>query len=272
MRYGTFSPKILLQLAQKCGLKSIALTDINTTSACLEFIRESSKYNIKPVIGVDFRNGVDQLFVAIAKNNSGFQEINEYLSPFLQNKTETESGHLPIPERAPFFENVFVIYPFKKNQKHELRANEFVGISPGDLDYIRIKKIAVPKAVILQTVTFRNKKDFNAHRLLRAIDKNVLLSKLDPAEQGNENHKMLSPEELFRLYEDYPQAISNTQKIIDESEIIFDLTDTAQPQNQKITPVVLKKMKRCFGSFVSREYHTVILTEHNKFMSALKKN
>lgn len=223
----------MLQLAQKNGLTSIALTDINTTSACLEFIRESPKYNIKPIIGIDFRNGVEQLFVAIAKNNFGFQEINEYLTPFLQNKTETENGTLPIPEFAPEFKNAFVIYPFKRNQKYQLRENEFVGISLADLDYIRIKKTDVSKAVIFQTVTFRNKKDFNAHRLLRAIDKNVLLSKLDPAEQGNENHQMFPQEKLLKLYEDYPQAILNTQKIMNESMIFFDLTDTAQPQNQK---------------------------------------
>jgi len=223
----------LLQLAQKNGLTSIALTDINTTSACLEFIREAPKYNIKPIIGIDFRNGVEQLFVAIAKNNIGFQEINEYLTPFLQNKTETENGTLPIPEFAPEFKNVFVIYPFKRNQKYHLRENEFIGISLADLDYIRIKKTDVSKAVIFQTVTFRNKKDFNAHRLLRAIDKNVLLSKLPESEQAKPHHLMLSLGELIGLYEGYPEIISNTKKILDESSVFFDLTDTAQPQNQK---------------------------------------
>jgi hypothetical protein len=146
LRYGTFSSKTLLQLAQKNGLKSLVLTDINTTSACLEFIREASKYEIKPVIGVDFRNGIEQQFVAIAKNNVGFEEINKYLTPFLQNKTETESGHLPIPAQAPEFENVFVVYPFQRNRIYKLRENEFVGIAPTDLDYIRIKKIDVSKS------------------------------------------------------------------------------------------------------------------------------
>ena len=75
LRYGTFSPATLLQLAQENGCKSIALTDINTTSACLEFIREAPRFNIKPVIGVDFRNGVQQQFILLAKNNKGFYRI-----------------------------------------------------------------------------------------------------------------------------------------------------------------------------------------------------
>lgn len=233
MRYGTFSSKTLLQLAQKNGLGSFVLTDINTTSACLEFIRESPKYNIKPVIGVDFRNGIEQIFVAIAKNNAGFEEINRYLTPFLQNKTETETGALPFPEQAPEFENVFVIYPFKRSRNYPLRENEFVGVSPADLDYIRIKKTDVSKAVILQTVTFRNKKDFNAHRLLRAIDKNVLLSKLPESEQAQPDHRMLPLNDLLKLYEAYPEIISNTQKILDNSSVFFDFSEDAEPQNQK---------------------------------------
>ena len=71
------------------------------------FVREAPKYNVKPVLGIDFRNGVDQQFVAIAKNNDGFQELNELLSYYLHND-------IPIPEKAPFFKNAVVIYPFKK--------------------------------------------------------------------------------------------------------------------------------------------------------------
>jgi len=233
LRYGTFGSKTLLQLAEKNGADAIALTDINSTSACLEFIRESPKYNIKPIIGVDFRNGVEQLFIAIAKNNKGFEEINRYLTPFLQNKTETETGHLPIPNLAPEFENVFVIYPFKRNHIYDLKPNQYLGISFADIDHIRIKKLDTSRAVILQTVSFRNKKDFNAHRLLRAIDKNTLLSKLPESEQAHPDHQMIPVKDLLREFIDYPEVIFNTRKIINESSIFFDFSDGAEPQNQK---------------------------------------
>ena len=41
------------------------------------------------------------------------------------------------------------------------------------------------RLVVLQPVTFRDKRDFNAHRLLRAIDNNTLLSKLPESEQAH---------------------------------------------------------------------------------------
>src|SRR5690606_4395914 len=86
LRYGTIKPEQLLAIASENGVQTLALTDINSTSACLDVMRLSKKYQIKPVLGVDFRNGVQQQFILIAKNNQGFQHINTYLSKFLHNQ------------------------------------------------------------------------------------------------------------------------------------------------------------------------------------------
>ena len=67
LRYGTIKPEQLLAITSKNGLQTLALTDINNTSACLDFVRLSEKYDIKPVLGVDFRNGAQQQFVMLAK-------------------------------------------------------------------------------------------------------------------------------------------------------------------------------------------------------------
>ena len=80
LRYGTIKPEELLQIARSKGIKAFALTDINSTTACIDFVRLAPKYNIKPILGVDFRNGVQQKFILLAKNNQGFQNINNYLS------------------------------------------------------------------------------------------------------------------------------------------------------------------------------------------------
>ncbi|MCB9194865.1 MAG: DNA polymerase III subunit alpha, partial [Flavobacteriales bacterium] len=234
LRYGTISPEELLPLAVANGVKAMALTDINNVSGVYHFLREAHRHNVKPIFGVDFRNGTQQLYIALAKNNFGFQEINTYLTNFLVNKTETENGVLHIPELAPVeFKNVWVIYPYKRGASYQLKEHEFIGIKPEDLDYVRIKKIDTSKAVILQTVTFRHKRDFNTHRLLRAIDKNCLLSKLPLSEEGNPNQRMLSTDELLDLYVDFPEIILNTQMLLDTAQINFDISDTAPPQNQK---------------------------------------
>ena len=86
LRYGTFSELELLQLAKDHGVTQLVLTDINNTSACLNFVRKASEYNVRPILGIDFRNGVEPCFVCIAKNNEGFLELNNFLSDHIHHK------------------------------------------------------------------------------------------------------------------------------------------------------------------------------------------
>lgn len=228
LRYGVVDPKTFLQLAVENGFETLALTDINTTSACLEFVKEASKTFVKPVLGVDFRNGVDQKFVALAMNNDGFEEINYYLTEILHEELE-------IPDRAPEFREVYVIYPYVRGKDYGgLRWNEYVGIKPCDIPYVRIMRVPVDKGVILQTATFRNKRDFNAHRLLRAIDNNTLLSKLPVTEQGAPEDKFMTSQALLEMYEDLPGVVENTRHILNNCSIFFDFSEHAEPQNQRM--------------------------------------
>ncbi|RAJ25911.1 DNA polymerase-3 subunit alpha [Gelidibacter algens] len=228
LRYGTIKPEQLLAIASENGLQTLALTDINSTSACLDFARLSSKYKIKPVLGIDFRNGAQQQFILIAKNNKGFQNINDYLSGFLHD------SELKIPETAPQLEDVFVIYPYIHKKIYALKENEFLGIKPQDLNHLKFSKwnLLRNKLVVLQTVSFQNKKDFNTHRLLRAIDNNTLLSKLPKSEQGQETDKMLPYQELCTTYDEFPELLNNTAHILDKCHVDFDFSQE-NPNNQR---------------------------------------
>ncbi|HHC78327.1 MAG TPA: DNA polymerase III subunit alpha, partial [Flavobacteriia bacterium] len=228
LRYGTIKPEALLQLAVENGIKTLALTDINTTSACLDFIRLSKKYNIKPVVGVDFRNGTQQQFILLAKNNKGFQQINDYLSAFLHDNS------LTIPDRPKPIENSITIYPYIHGKKYQLTDGEYIGVKPKDLSKLKFStwNIHRDKLVILRPVSFQNKRDFNTHRLLRAIDNNTLLSKLPLTEQGSEVDQMLPYKELCVIYKEYPELIENTKWLLQDCKIDFDFTQT-KPNNQE---------------------------------------
>ncbi|MEM9142084.1 MAG: PHP domain-containing protein, partial [Bacteroidota bacterium] len=63
LRFGTFSELDLLQMAQENQLGQLVLTDINNTSACLNFVRKAPGYGVRPILGIDFRNGADPCFV-----------------------------------------------------------------------------------------------------------------------------------------------------------------------------------------------------------------
>ena len=228
LRYGTIKPERLLAIASENSLQTLALTDINNTSACLDFVRLSNNYKIKPVLGVDFRNRAKQQFILIAKNNKGFYNINQYLSHFLHH------SELKIPEQAPQLEDTFVIYPYIHHKTYTLKANEFLGIKPQDLNHLKFSKWHTlrSKLVVLQTVSFENKKGFNTHRLLRAIDNNTLLSKLPQTEQGAPIDRMLPYDELCNTYQEFPEILKNTSSLLDDCSIDFDFSQKT-PNNQK---------------------------------------
>ncbi|WP_417445273.1 DNA polymerase III subunit alpha [Joostella sp.] len=230
LRYGTFSEVELLKLAAANHVKTVALTDINNTSACLNFIRSAEGFDIAPIVGIDFRNGVDQQFIGLAKNNEGYQELNEFLSDCLQQEKF-------LFNRAPEFKNAFVIYPFEKVLEWELtefKPYEYIGISVKDLRKLPFSKYIKyrDRLVFQQTVTFRNKRDFNAHRLLRAIDNNILLSKLEVSEQGSLNHVMYPMDNIYALFKEYPFILENTAFLFNQCQIQFDFSKTKQSQNQ----------------------------------------
>lgn len=229
-KYGTMSTNQLLEEAQVRGISKMALTDINSTAGCLEFVRESTRYGIRTVLGVDFRNGTQQLFVALAKNNIGYQEVNQYLTAYLKEEA------CIIPERAPQnWQHVVVIYPWNsfKKKPFNLLSHEWVGIRPDEVNHARISAAAFPKTklVALATCSFRHKRDFSTHRLLRAIGENALLSKLEPWQTATDADRFYTPSELSMLYKDAPQLLLNAEHLLAQCEISFDFGEDRPHQN-----------------------------------------
>jgi len=229
LRYGTFSELELLQLARENHVTHLALTDINNTSAALNFVRKAPEYGITPILGIDFRNGVSHCFVGIAKNNEGYRELNAFLSEHLHEDKA-------LPPRPPHFKNAYVVYPFEtvvKNDQTVFDDHEFIGVSLADLRRLPFSRLKEQKdkLLVLQPVTFRNKRDFNAHRLLRAIDNNMLLSKLPREEQAGEEEKMFSVQNLATAFSEYPFILENTERLMNSCSIHFDFSKNRKPQN-----------------------------------------
>lgn len=275
LRYGTFSEENLLSLAKASSVKHLALTDINSTSASLNFLRLCSyEKTIHPIVGVDIRNGIEQLYVLLAKNNNGYQEINIFLSKHLEEKTE-------FPQTANFSNDVGIIYPFEhllKLEKEIFSDNEYIGISTLDINKAKFSKLKLYKdrLVIQQPVTFRCQSGFNAHRLLRAIDLNILLSKLPKEEQGNIDHKMLPVNNLKEMYYDFENIIENTLTLAESCKVTFLFEEERENQNQATFLESTEKdynylRKLCFDNLANRypQSNQVVLDRIEKELSAI---
>lgn len=228
-KYGTLSPEVLLQTAVEQGHDRIAVTDINNTSAALQLLRLAPKYNIHVVVGVDFRKGSEQQFVALAVNNSGFQEINTFLTRYLHT-----GESIPAEMHSASEDDVVIIYPLNNAPKRRLKVNEYVGVAPHQMFRTtwRQGQWEESRYVALHTVTFRHKRDFNAHRLLRSIDKNTLLSKLPQKEVGEMSERFMTPMELADAYAERPAWLIRSSNILERCNVYFGFGEDQESQNQ----------------------------------------
>jgi DNA-directed DNA polymerase III PolC len=239
-KYGTIPPEMLFNEAKRCGVHKLVVTEINNTASYLEMLRICAKnaeckdgvnefgkpaYNLDIAVGVEFRKDHEMLFIAIAKNNAGFENINRFLSHHNREGKE-------LPTKAPELEHVFIIYQFGATEPELLRPNEFIGIRKHQLNKFARQASIVgyeSKFVILHPVTILPpelgekgmlvKKDFNAHRLLRAIANNTLLSKLHPEQQALDTEFMIPETEIEKQFQQFPFLIHNTRTLLSQCSI-----------------------------------------------------
>src|SRR5690606_29052310 len=114
--------------------------------------------------------------------------------------------------------------PLGARTPESLRPNERIGILPSELTKLFgiNLRLHAQKFVVRQPVTVQDKVHHALHRLLRAIDKNCLLSKLPPSVEASPEETFVPPSTLLEKFRDYPFIITNTYKLIDACNIEMD--------------------------------------------------
>jgi DNA polymerase-3 subunit alpha len=217
LRYGTLPIEDLVSEAVLHGVKTLVLTDINNSTGIIDFVKACGEQGVKPVGGIEFRRDDKLLYIGIARNNKGFQELNEFLSHHNLND-------LDLPDEPEDLPNVNFIFQFSDFPKRKLRDNEFVGIKPHEVRKLVTSPFHADqsKLVILQPVTFKNEDGFLLHKNLRAINKNTLITKLADDDLARPDELFLPEDKLKEVFQDYPQIIQNTEKLLHESSIAFN--------------------------------------------------
>ena len=239
LRYGTLSIERLIEQAVESGVHRLALTDINNSTGIMDFVAACREKGIKPIAGIEFRRDDRLLYIGLAQDNEGFRELNEFLSHHnLRNQ--------PLPDQAPELEHVFWIWPLRDTEirpsSFALRPS-FIGIRPSDLNPIILSRHRhlIPRMVLMAPVTFRNAKEYELHRNFRAVDHNVLLSRLEPKQIAAPDEIMKPMDDLLEACRDFPEIIRNTEKLMEACSIDFDFkacknkrTFTGHPYDDRI--------------------------------------
>lgn len=253
-RYGTYSTEALVQAAEEQGAGCLALTNINNTCDAWDFVDYCRERRIRPVLGAEIRNGNQCLYILLARNNEGFRAINELITAHMH------SG-APFPARPEAGAHVFVVYPLGAVDPSALSSHEFIGVQHTEITKlfgIRVNDFP-GRFVIRQPVTFADKTSYNVHRLLRAIDRNTLLSKQDPADIAAPHEYFMAPAALMEKFAQYPSLITNTLQLLDacsiEMEFHTDKTKKLYSASAKDDKELLAKLAMDGMSYRYGQHH-----------------
>ncbi len=248
-KYGTYSTRQLVTDAVDNGVTTLAITNINSTCDAWDFVQYCREAGIKPILGVEIRNDNQLLYILIAANNVGFRCINEFLSRYLLEKKK-----FPLPaECAPIFEQLadgYILYPLGARDPSQLRENERIAVLPEEGPKLFRQPLAQypSKWVIRQPVVVQNQVYYNLHRLLRAIDRNTLLSKLSAEDLASPRERFTPLADIMTAFRQYPGLITNTYRLFDNCGITMDF---GADKNKKVysasredDKVLLEKLAR----------------------------
>lgn len=211
------SPKDLVKEAVDTKISTLVLTDINNTSCAFQFIEACRHADIKPILGIEFRNGSDFLYVGIAKNNEGWRELCQLL-------TECSLTDQELPKEPPVLNNCYFIFRKLPKAIHTLRDNEYIGVRPEEVNQLfsSYLKEYLHKLVVFAPVTFKDEDGYKLHKLLRCVDLNIVLTRLKPEDCAKGSEMFRKYGEIKELYSRYPVILQNTQKILSSCAITME--------------------------------------------------
>jgi len=258
---GAASIKGLMKKAKEFGMNALAITDHGNMFGVLDFFETAQKEGIKPLLGCeiyvargsrftkDGKNMSGDHLILIAKNFKGYQNLiklnslsfdpdafyrtsridKELLFQYSEGlicSSACLGGIIPqhilsnniveAEKIALEYKNVFKDDYYFELQNHGLEEQELVNSKLSEIgEKLDIKLIAT------NDVHFVSANDFDAHKILICLNTGKTISdETKLMYSGNEYLK--SCEEMELLFKDYPQAITNTQEIVDKVEV-FDL-------------------------------------------------
>ena len=216
LKYGTLSVAQLVQAAKDCGISRLALTDINNTSATLDFVNLCKQAHIRPVVGIEFRRDHRFLYLGLAQRAEGFYQLNRFL-------TEHSFQSKPLPDNPPELPNVCFVLPWGSQEAPTLRPDQYLGVRPHQLGKLfRHPDRFHPQLVALNSITLAGLADYEVHQTLLAMDQNALLSQVDLSHAARPNDYCQSAASLRTTYGPFAHLLDRADQLLQTCSIKVD--------------------------------------------------
>jgi error-prone DNA polymerase len=226
--WGVHSPEALCSTAARLGYSTLALTDRNGLYGIPRFLDAARNAGINPIIGTEAVTEANRA-VLLAQNEEGYANISRLLSDLHCRKSfdlvraliEFRHGVLVLSDDAKLLGSL----------KRESREGLFVELSPGHSLHralalsreMRLPPVATCRALLLQ------KEELHLHRVLRAIDLNIKLSRVPAEECACDSDLLHTPEKVAEFFPHCPEALENTLRVAALCQTKWDFSSTIFP-------------------------------------------
>ena len=238
---------------------SIALTDSSNLFAMVKFYEASVKVGVKPIIGCslflkDIEQDTQYEIILLVKNKQGLHYLMQLISRAYEQETRLDlpQVHLDWFKREQcsnliciFGYNNFVVY-LKENtlQKTILKQLSTIFIHSFYLELCSFKEqhgaqlfheipeiaksLSLP-VVATNAVYFLHKHEYLAHDARTCIARGEYLSDKKRIIHFNKEQYLKSNEQMSKLFEEYPSAITNSEEIAKRCNVKLELGKTYLP-------------------------------------------
>jgi DNA polymerase-3 subunit alpha len=255
---GAAKIKQLMAKAKSLEMKALAITDHGNMYGTLEFFNEAKKHGIKPVIGCEMYVADGSRFekkgredrsgfhlILLAKNKTGYQNLARlsslgfkkdsfYYTPRIDKELLKKYSEGLIASTACLGGEVPYYIINNGIERAAQTVQEYVDIFGKDF-YLELQNHGIPeqkkvnegmqtlakrfdlKCIATNDVHFINANDSEPHHILICLNTGKDFDDADAMHYTGQEY-LKSMEEMQALFSDFPDAISNTQEIVDKIE------------------------------------------------------
>jgi len=218
----------LVGRAVEHGLKWLALTDTGGLYGALPFYTAARAAGVKPIIGARLGTAV-----VLARDREGYAGLCRLTTAF---------HTTPDFDMAEYgnSENLFfltadrrLIERFHHRGLKPLVAVTHYGDSQSRYHAARMRDYAHSlglRPVAVSPVYFLDAAHWKIHRVLAAIRHNATIDTLQPGDTARHQDRFRSPEEMKRLYGDWPEILQNAEWVASQCDLQLDLGKPLFPE------------------------------------------
>ncbi|QJC32486.1 DNA polymerase III subunit alpha [Enterobacteriaceae endosymbiont of Donacia dentata] len=275
----------IVKKASLLNMPAIAITDFSNIFGLIKFYKFAHNFGLKAIFGANFKiknlnnNNQYSKLTILVMNNIGYQNLKLLIFDIYKNGYNVNIGPIItynllkkynkgliilsggiygdigknilqknffLVEKIIFFYKKYFYnrFYFELNRTNHIHEENYINLIIKFSNYFSIPVVAT------NNVRFLNKKDFYAHEIRIAINKNYTLNESKKKSIYSKEQFLKNRKEMYLLFKDIPEALNNSVEIAKRCNVFLNLGNYILPNFLKITNITPKDYlikKACIG-------------------------